>query len=376
MAYPNGCIYQRPKSPFWWAKIVPYKGAKPIFESTKRTRKDHAETYLRERMKDYQMDLGHVRPEQVTFDELAEDLKTEYRIEGRKSLERLEGSVAHLETLFKGMRTMEINTARVKRYIALRQSEGAQNGTINRELPALSKMLNLGAQHTPRKVLTVPHIPKLKEANPRKGFFEHEEYKAVLAELPEFYRGPVTFAYYTGWRQGEVLDLQWSNVDLQENTVSLDAGTTKNEEGRVVYMTEELKGLLQAQWEERKDSGKLSPYVFANEGRTNRIIKTRFNRAWRNACERAGYPGKLFHDLRRTAVRNMVRAGIPERVAMMISGHKTRSVFDRYNIVDDKDLRQAAEKIGAYHQELVTPQVTPKVLSLAQGHKKGVKHGA
>ena len=86
MAYPNGCIYKRAKSPFWWAKIVPYKGSKPIFESTKRTRKDYAETYLQERMKDYELDLGHIRPEQVTFNELAEDLKTEYRIKGRKSL--------------------------------------------------------------------------------------------------------------------------------------------------------------------------------------------------------------------------------------------------------------------------------------------------
>lgn len=199
MAYPSGCIYKRAKSPFWWAKIIPYKGSKPIYESTKRTRKDHAATYLREKMKDYEMDLGHIRPEQVTFSELAEDLRTEYRIKGRKSLDRLGNSVTHLKKVFDGMRAMEINTARVKRYINLRQEEGAANGTINRELAALSKMLTLGAQHTPRKVLTVPHIPKLKEANPRTGFFEDHEYKAVLAKLPEFYRGPVTLAYYTGW---------------------------------------------------------------------------------------------------------------------------------------------------------------------------------
>ena len=162
-------------------------------------------------------------------------------------------------------------------------------------------------------------------------------------------------------------------MDLQENTVSLDVGSTKNEEGRVVYMTKELKFLLLNQWEERKASKKLLPYVFPNESHTNRIVKTRFNRAWQSACEKAGYPSKLYHDLRRTAVRNMVRAGIPERVAMMISGHKTRSIFDRYNIVDDKDLKQAAEKIGAYHQELVTPLVTPRVLSLPKAHKKEVE---
>ncbi|PKN64137.1 MAG: site-specific integrase [Deltaproteobacteria bacterium HGW-Deltaproteobacteria-15] len=376
MEYPIGCIYKRAKSPFWWAKIVPYKGGKPVFESTKRTRQDHAETWLKDRMKDFRVDLGHVRPEQVTFDELAKDLKTEYGIEGRKSLDRLENSIGHLEKVFTGMRAMEINTARVKRYIELRQSEGAQNGTINRELAALSKMFSLGAQNTPRKVLTIPHIPKLKEANPRKGFFEPAEYQAVLSQLPGFYRGPVTFAYYTGWRQGEVLDLKWSNVDREGGMVTLDVGTTKNDEGRTVYMTEELRTLLEAQWEERKASGKLSPYVFPNESRTNRILKTRFNRAWRKACEKAGHTEKLFHDLRRTAVRNMVRAGIPERVAMMISGHKTRSIFDRYNIVDDKDLRQAAQKIEAYHGAQVTPAVTPKVRSLSEGNRKGINHAS
>jgi integrase len=130
------------------------------------------------------------------------------------------------------MRAMEISTARAKRYIDLRQNEGAKNGTINHELATLSRMLTLESECTPRKVLTVPYIPKLKEANPRREFFEHEEYKAVVANLPEFYRGPVAFDYYTGWREGEVLDLQWSNVDLKENTVILDVGTTKNEDGR------------------------------------------------------------------------------------------------------------------------------------------------
>ncbi len=165
----------------------------------------------------------------------------------------------------------------------------------------------------------------------------------------------VTFAYVTGWRKSEILGLTWDRVSLQEGIVRLEPRTTKNREGRTIVMTASLKDLLDAQWKntqalvDRRKPGatprevaKMIPWVFHRRGTS---IKN-FDTAWRNACHRAGLPGRIFHDLRRTAIRNMVRVGIPERVAMMMSGHRTRAIFDRYDIVSETDLRDAADRLN------------------------------
>ena len=126
----------------------------------------------------------------------------------------------------------------------------------------------------------------------------------------------------------------------------LDPGETTNDEARTFYLDDELMEIVNQQWQSRTQGGKLLPYVFPNEEGTGKIKS--FIRSWKTACKDAGIGKRLFHDLRRTAVRNMVRAGIPERVAMMVSGHKTRSVFERYNIVSDSDLREASKKQEKY----------------------------
>ena len=238
--------------------------------------------------------------------------------------------------------------------------KGATNGTINQELAALRRMLNLGAKQTPPKVDRVPHIPMLKENNTRKGFFEHGQFIALRNELPEYLKPFATFGYKVGWRHQEIASLTWSDVDLENGIVSLKAGETKNNQARTVYLDQETKAMLEQQKKKRKESEKIVPYVFSNSDGTGKINNHR--KAWSTACRKLGIgygyslsrkyvqqweeklpPGPIFHDLRRTAVRNMIRAGVPERVAMMVSGHKTRSVFDRYNIVNDSDLKMATE---------------------------------
>ncbi len=138
---------------------------------------------------------------------------------------------------------------------------------------------------------------------------------------------------------GEIRNLKWSSVDRSSWIVRLEVGTSKNNEGRTVYLNDELKIIFQDLWNERKERGILLPYVFPNKDYTGKIKD--FRGSWDAVFKKTGIERKLFHDLRRTAVRNMVRTGIPERVAMQISGHKTRSVFDRYNIVNDSDLIKA-----------------------------------
>jgi len=282
----------------------------------------------------------------TTFDQLADGFCRDYRINQKKSLVRAERSVNHLKGFFEGMKATSITTPVIQQYVEERIEEGTANATINRELAALKRMLNLGAKQTPPIVDRVPHIPMLRENNVRKGFFEHGDFIKLREALPEHLRGFITFAYKTGWRLGEVEELTWDKVDLKNGVVRLDPGEAKNSEPRSVVVDAELLEVLNRQWKLRGKSGSVLPFVFLNAKGTDRIKQ--FVKSWRTACKNAKIGKRLFHDFRRSAVRNMVRAGVPERVAMTISGHKTRSVFERYNVVSEEDLRHAAQKQSDY----------------------------
>jgi integrase len=333
----DGHIYKRGN--VYWIKY--YRGGKPYYESTKSSKEAEAKRLLRQRLG--QIADGRffgLRPERVRFEDLAQDFINDYRVNGKRSLDKAERSVRHLQGFFGGMRSVEITTDKVRSYISERQDDGVSNGEINRELAALKRMFNLALQQTPPKVPQKPYIPMLKEGSPRGGFFEHDEFLALRAALPLELRPVVTFAYYTGWRKREVLGMTWDRVDLQVRTARLHPGTTKNDDGRIIYLDGELFATLA----ELKRQHPFGRWVFHRHGEP---IKD-FRGAWDRACLEVGLEGKVFHDFRRTAVRNMVRAGIPERVAQQISGHKTRAVFDRYHIVSDSDLREAAKRQAQY----------------------------
>jgi integrase len=173
---------------------------------------------------------------------------------------------------------------------------------------------------------------------------EHGEYLTIRQHLPAAHQDVLDYGYLTGWRRGEVLSLEWRDVDRSGSVIRLRPEACKTREGRVLVLSGPLGALIERRWHLRALG---CPLVFHQDGYS---LEHHFEAPWRRACKAAGVPGRLFHDLRRTAIRNMVRAGIPERVAMQVSGHKTRSIFDRYNIVSETDLRQAAERLAAYVQ--------------------------
>ena len=258
----------------------------------------------------------------------------------------------HLSPHFGTLRMTEITSDVIDAFVAARKKAGASNGEINRELAILKRAFTLSMRA--HKVHARPYIEMLPEAAPRSGFFDHDAFDKVCKNLPAEVVPLARFCYITGWRwKSEVRPLTWDLVDFNSGTVMVEPSKTKEvEPTRVFAMTSELRKLLQAQ----------RVYTDALEARTDRKCPLVFHRqgepihwfydSWRNACEAAGVPGRYLHDLRRTAIRNLVRAGVSEGVAMKMCGHKTRAIFDRYNVTSEKDIHSAAARLSAHHKEL------------------------
>jgi integrase len=230
-----------------------------------------------------------------------------------------------------------------------RQAAGAAAATVNRELAALKRMFSLAVKG--ERLQRMPYIEMLKENNARRGFFERDQFEAVRAHLPDYGRPAATFAYLTGWRlKAEILTLQWRRVDFRAGVVTLDVGSTKNRDGRTFPMIPELRALLEVQRATtdalQKKIGAIVPWVFHRTKR-GRPLKG-FTKSWRAACLAAGLPGRIPHDFRRTAVRNLERAGVPRSTAMAMVGHRTESIYRRYAIVDEVMLRERGAKLATY----------------------------
>jgi integrase len=234
----------------------------------------------------------------------------------------------------------------------------------------LRRAFSIGFDAEPQKVVRVPKFHKhivSEKGNERRGFVEEHQYRklAEAATGKVWLRTLLALGYTYGFRKAELLEMRCKQVDLLNNTVCLYAGETKNGEGRRVTLTEECRLLVT---ELRREK---NPEDFLITRANGEPVKD-FRETWELLVSAAGVPGLLFHDLRRSAVRNMVRRGVPQKTAREISGHKTDAVFSRYNIVSEADIRDAARKIeegakaavsGSIHSSFI---VEPKKESEAE----------
>lgn len=354
----EGSVFQMPGSAYWWLGYS--AGGKRVRESSETRKRSDALKMLGDRLAAVRAGTYTGREaEQLTFDTMAEGLRSDYLLAGNRSIERTEAgkwkgraeqALGHLTAHFAGWRVRAITAGAVAAYHTERLAAGAAQATVHYEIAVLKRAFTVArknGQTTDRLEYKLGGVD-----NARHGFFERGEFEKVRAQLPEPLRPVMTFAYLTGWRKREILGLRWRDVDLAGGMVRLEPGTTKNRQGRAFPFgaLPELAELLKAQREAtsatERERGALVPWVFHRDGDPIRS----YDVAWRSACKRAGVPGRIVHDFRRSAVRNLERAGVPRSVAMAITGHKTEAVYRRYAIVAEADLNDAAKKLAALHE--------------------------
>ncbi len=408
----DGSIYRRKGSACWWIKY--HRNGRPYRESTHTMDEGKARKFLKLRLAEITSDTFiDPKSRRVRVQELAEDFLRDYRINERKSIADAEDRWdLHLKPAFGNLRAADVSADLLKRYVDKRQQERGKsgttkNGTINRELAALKRMFTLGLRA--KKVNSVPYFPHLEERNVRKGFLEDAMFSRLANECAKeglWLRAILELGSTYGWREAELLGMRACQVDLAQRVIRLEPGTTKNDEGREVEMTPAVFALLTALMAGKEQE----EYVFTREG--GGPVRD-FRRNWWRACTRAGlgrlmcfgcgqtvesgqcrhckttdgcrkcgknrsqhrksghrftacnqlrYAGLIFHDLRRTAARNLRRAGVAEGVIMKIGGWKTRSVFERYAIVSRSDIQDAMRKLEQSRADYRgSPTVVPHV---------------
>ena len=347
---------KKPISENWFAQYYGRDGRQHRV-STGTPVKQKALAFLRKQMADRDRGVSPITDaRKITYGDLRAGLLASYIERGNRSLvTRADGEdtiagLPQLDAFFRfdpknpGPSVIHITVDTGREFVKARQSEDPPAGAavINRSLACLRRMLRIAYEDG--KIQTVPVIRLLKEPPARKGFLELKKFETLSSLLPTHLRPLVTLLYYDGVRLGEALQVEWPQVDLARRILRLHE--TKNDEPRIVPLPSVLVNMLRGV-----------------EPKVGRVFDgTNLRKEWVTACAACGlgrkievegkkydprYEGLIVHDLRRSAVRNLVNAGVPETVAMKISGHKTRSVFDRYAIASEADLTMAMRRVEA-----------------------------
>ncbi len=323
----------RESAVFWW-KLGPHR------VSTGRRTEPDAQAWAVKRL--VEMQRGHlvgVREGALRWDDIERMLEDRWSLDGRKGLLQARSVLRRLRRAFAGWKTEAITTDAITRYAVRRRDEGAAPATVNLELAVLRR--GFGLAREAGRLAVIPVIHRLPGVRHRQGTVERGELEAILAALPERYRPVIRFLHLTGWREGEALGLTWQHVGVGE--LRLDTSKT-GEPRRLHFGTDSALGVLLRDVAASRTA--LSPYVFPGRA-GRRMDRTALQKAWRRACDASGCPGKLIHDLRRTMVRDLRRAGVPLAVAMASVGHRSLDVHQGYSVVAAGDLEEGLGRVEA-----------------------------
>jgi integrase len=403
----EGRVFRRKDTAVYWCAY--YQRGKEIRESTGESNERKALKYLQKRQREVANDHEGIRPfvgpqsERIKVscgiadgeqrkpecDCLCCALERDYRLRGKASAQNL-SNIKRVRQDFGQQLAMSVTAQDVERYIERRVEEGAAPATINRSTQLLGQGFKLAIRQ--RRLTSAPFIRRLSEiGNVRQGFYSTAEFEAIVGNLPEYLQDFARWGFRTGMRKRQIGALLWEHQDHDGRVIHSTAPNVKNRKAHSIELDDDLRELIErrrAARQVKRDDGTLvlAAHIFHRDGE----VVGNFRRSWQTACVLAGlgrflcrhcegvqlnadrkcpecghkwndklqpkYVGRLFHDCRRSAVRAMVRAGVPESVAMSISGHRTRATFDRYDITDGTDQRQALQAVRAYRERQAAAQ--------------------
>ena len=357
----QGRVFRPPGTRFWWIAFW-RPGVGEVRESSKSEKQRDAVDLLTQRLQEIK-DGTYVVDRKLTVSDLLVDVTTHYTNNGFRSLPSLAGYVAALtddKTGIGATPAAQLTTRRIQRLVDDWKAEGVKPASINRRLAALRRAYQLAKDADPPRVQRVPRMPMQDESgNVRSGFFDRATFLRVLDAIPaDGLADFVEWAFWTGMRRGEMAKLTWSDFDRETWWLILPGRITKNGEPKgIPVCTDEMRAIIGRRLAAHEKYPACDRIFFRVDADAAVSVGT-FDKAWKTACRKAGCEGRLFHDLRRTGVRNLIRAGVPRAIAMQVSGHKTESVFERYNIVAPNELEEALHKLSRHVRTLPTDETT------------------
>ncbi len=357
----GGSVFKRAGSRYWQIK---YRvDEKWRYETTQTKSRPEAQRLLAHKV--YEASAGRL-PGTATFEQIIELLVNDAKLRGLKAVKRIQRAGAALCRELAGYRAEQVDYAKLADYAARRREQVAPD-TVHFELSVAARAFRVARERG--LVRSVPVFPRIKNLHVRAGFVDAQEWSRLRARLEPDFRDAADFAFLCGARQMELLGLQWADVELSERVVHFRA--TKTGRSRPVPYAgyPQLEQVIErrvALCERLKRAGIITPWVFcfgepkAVGGRLyhkagdplfkpggDRGLLTSLGENWQRACQAAGRPGLLFHDLRRSAARNFERAGMARGVAMKLGGW-TERMYSRYAIGAESEVGPALAGLSAY----------------------------